>query len=294
MLVMIKAWAKYVFISLAPIVLTHNHVISQGIFSFPPMDFDKFAVLSQSVFDTQVLLSLGVLGGIFYAAVRAWKRRPLVTFCIGWFFISLLPASNIIPTSIYFGEWYLYHGLWGFCLLLGIFCQGLLEGKEGSVGQIFFPKRRISPWLMRRVGIGLICLLTAFYGARTWVRNKDGRNEIVLFEAAIKANPYSVFLRHNLSIVYVSYRMFDKARALMKETREIQAANPGLLQSEPALLRNWMENYSDGYLPPFWDDQCLLLEELVGGGRKRTGNSYYSPPRKEQKKARLPPRNYSE
>ncbi|MDO8579947.1 MAG: hypothetical protein Q7S13_00535, partial [Candidatus Omnitrophota bacterium] len=51
MLVIVKAWAKYVLICIWPNVLTHNHVISPGIYSFAQDDFDKFAVLSQSLYE---------------------------------------------------------------------------------------------------------------------------------------------------------------------------------------------------------------------------------------------------
>jgi hypothetical protein len=217
MLVMIKAWAKYVFISLAPIVLTHNHEISPGIYSYvhTSHDFDKFAVLSQSVFDLRVLLSLGVLGGIFFAAVRAWKRRPLVTFCIGWFFVSILPASNIVPRNLYFAEGYLYHGLWGFCLLLGMCCESMLR-RGGTVWRM--------PW--RRVGIGLICLLTVFYGVRTWIRNTDFRDNIVLFERAVRAGPRHALAHKELGGIYLLNGMHDKARASFERARQLRPDDP--------------------------------------------------------------------
>ena len=215
MLVMIKAWAKYVLVCFAPTVLTHNHVISPGVFSFDPEDFDKVAVLSQSFFEPQVLLSLGLLVGIFYVAAMAWKPRRLVTFCVGWFFVSLLSASNIVPSGVYFGERYLYHGLWGFCLLLAVYCRSLLR-RQGSVLRTSF----------RWMGIVLIGALIVFYGLRTWLRNTDLRNEIVLFERAVKANPYSALLRTDLGLIYIRSQMPEKAVASLEKALEIRPDDP--------------------------------------------------------------------
>jgi len=217
MLVIIKAWAQYVLISFFPVVLTHNHVISKGIYSFDAPDFDKAAVLSQSLLDPQVLLSLVFLGGIFTAAARAWNKQPLVPFCVGWFFISLLPGANIIPSSVYFAERYLYPGMMGFCLLCGVFFSRLLQSPK-TLG-----------FIRRSFLAGLIVFsLGTFYAVRTWWRGRDFRNNVTLFESAVRANPRSALMRTDLGIVCTWQGEYEKALASLEKAAAIRPEDPAI------------------------------------------------------------------
>jgi len=207
MLVMIKAWMKYVFICVAPIVLTYNHKIAQGISSFDFEDFDRVAVLTQSPFDPQVILALALMSGIFYYAWKHYRDKPLITFCIGWFFISLLPVSNIIPSNVFFGERYLYPGLLGFCLLCGLGI-GHLYRREGSWKWVSFSS----------MAVVLVLLLTVYYSLRTWVRNKDWRNEVSFVGSAVNANPQSGLLRADLGLAYIGDGQISRALGSLEES----------------------------------------------------------------------------
>lgn len=214
MLIILKAFAKYVFIVLFPITLTHNHVISQGIFSFDHADFDQVSVLSQSFFDWQVLISVLVLSFLAYMIKVNIKLRPVVAFCIGWFYLSLLPVSNIIPSSVYFAERYLYPGMLGFCLLLAMGINALIRlREEGKV---------IPPYL------GQVCLimLIGFYSGRTLLRNKDWKNEIVFYESAIRSNPKSALMRSDLGIIYTEFGDIPRAIESFNQSLAIQPRNP--------------------------------------------------------------------
>jgi len=207
MLVMVKAFAKYAFICLFPIILTHDHIISPGIYSFAYEDFDQIFVLTQSIFNLHVTVSLLILFFIFDTARKLYKKTPLIPFCIGWFYICLLPVSNIIPSSVYFGERYLYPGLWAVCLIAAYYLVQLTQKKR------MFLRLPVVYFVY-----AFIFLLVSFYAGRTWFRNADYRNEIVYLKAAIKANPNSALLKESLGITYIekgypreSIKMFQKA-----------------------------------------------------------------------------------
>jgi len=182
---------------------------SGGIFSYDQEDFDRAAVLSQSIFDPQVLISLLVLGTIFFIAYRCYAKKPLVTFCIGWFFIGLLPGSNIIPSGIYFAERYLYAGSLGLCLLFGYYMNRMIQDKH-TVGRI-----RLSA-----IGVAVIICITTYCIGRIYVRNLDGRHELALHHSAVRENPQSALLRTDLGQVYLKYQMpeigLEHFRAAMK------------------------------------------------------------------------------
>ena len=215
MLITVKAWAKYVYISLFPVTLTLNHVISKGIYSFDQDDFDRVAVLSQSVFDPQVLIALAVLGFLGYVAYKNYRKNPLITFCIGWFFLGLLPGSNIVPSGVYFAERYLYAGSLGFCLLFGRYMNQWFQSDKS------FFRIRIS------AAAALITVMIAVYGtARIWVRNLDGKTEVALYESLVRSNPQSALMRTDLGLVYIQYQLPEKAIESFKEALKIRPDDP--------------------------------------------------------------------
>ena len=214
MLVMIKAIAQYVVLVIFPWRLTVNHTISDGIFSYDQDDFNRGAVLSQSILDSQVLLSLGLIAVAGYTALHYYKRKPLVTFLIGWFFISLLPTMNIIPSGIYFGERYLYPGLWAFCLLVALLFNHAFS--------------EIKP---RWVSAGLVVALIMFYGARTWLRNRDWKDEISIYQAIVRDSPQSAFMNRDLGIVYLEHNQPFQAIDHLGKAARLKPDNPYILFS---------------------------------------------------------------
>ncbi|MBI3617331.1 MAG: tetratricopeptide repeat protein [Candidatus Omnitrophica bacterium] len=211
MLVIVKALMKYVYICFLPIVLTHNHVIADGIFSFDQDDFDRYAVLSQSWLDGQVLMALLLLGSIFYIAVRKWEQEPLVTFCLGWFFISLLPVLNIVPSGVYFAERYLFVGTFTFCLLLAYYINKL---------------RRSNRLGLARISVFMIMALVVFDIVRIRTRNQELRDDVSLFESAVRANPQSALMHNDLGIVYAKHGKPQQALASFRQALAIRPDDP--------------------------------------------------------------------
>lgn len=210
MLVTIKAWMQSIAVLFWPATLTHNHEIAPGIFSFDQRDFDPAAVLTQSLLDPQTFIGLILVLGLVLAAVRFYRRAPIVSFCAGFFFLSLIPVSNVIPIGVYFSERFLYAGSFAFCLLVSyglwsLFCMGRRQGKAGyslAAGLVMFG----------------LCL---FYTTRTYLRNFDWKDQTVLLEKASAAAPASASLHGDLAISYIregkyerSLAEFDKAIAL--------------------------------------------------------------------------------
>ncbi len=204
--VIVKAWARYVSVLIFPWQLTHNPVLSPGIFAFDQDDFDATAVLSQSVADPYVLRALAVIVIVLLSAFFAGRKRPLVGFCAGWLFLSLLPGANIVPSSVYFAERYLYPGSWAFCLLLG-YAFVKLSDKALSSDRL---------WLRRTVSGGMAVILI-FYAARTWIRNKDWRDNPTLYETVVRDNPQSAFMHNNLGIVYAEEGQWEQALDAFKK-----------------------------------------------------------------------------
>ena len=101
MLTMTKVYVKYIILLLFPINLT--------LFQEVP--------IAKGFFDLGVLISLLILAVIFVYTIKNYRKKD-VFFSVFWFFIALLPMSNIIPIQIFMAERYLYVPSIGFSLLL--------------------------------------------------------------------------------------------------------------------------------------------------------------------------------
>lgn len=206
-LVVVKALGKYVLLAFFPAHLTYNHVLAPGIFSFSPEDFDKYAVLSQWLFEPRTFLSLVILAGILWVAFKKYREFPLGLFCAGWFLIGLLPVMQIIPSEVFFAEQYFYLAGFGACFFLGIVLAQIMSRQK-------------------ELATALIIFLTVFYGARTYLRNLDWQNQIVLLESAIKANPQSALLEMDLGVTYVGMNAPEKGLEHFNRSLALRPENP--------------------------------------------------------------------
>ena len=121
-----------------------------------------------------------------------WKKQRLVGFGCGWFLITMLPVSHIIPHHELFAEHYLYIPLIGLVLASLPLLQWAFERRRGT--------SRLLVWTV------LAASLLAFAG-RTHVRGYDYRSEISFNLAALPHAPMNMRVLYTLG---VSYREADK------------------------------------------------------------------------------------
>lgn len=203
MMVSIKALLKYVYICFFPVGLTHNHIISKGIFSFSQNDFDEYSVLSQSIIDPQTFIAIIIIALIFYWSYKMYFKDKLITFAVGWFFLSLAPSLNIIPSGVYFAERYLYLGLMGFCIILSIWLDSLINKKDLKT---------------RRIVKMILMIFIIFSVVRNYYRTFDGRSDIAVYEAAVRANPQSALMKTELGLFYSQSERYDEALYILNES----------------------------------------------------------------------------
>ncbi|OGX35709.1 MAG: hypothetical protein A3C36_03140 [Omnitrophica WOR_2 bacterium RIFCSPHIGHO2_02_FULL_52_10] len=130
--------------------------------------------------------------GLFLSALIAvyvWVRRkrdPFLLFAAGWFFIALLPSSNLfIPINAYMAEHWLYIPSIGFFMLLARFLANLYESKKLRGVAIL-------------TGIGML----GFYAALTVLQNRHWNNDISFYKKMLLHAPASSRLYNNLAKAY--------------------------------------------------------------------------------------------
>ena len=124
----------------------------------------------------------------------------MFSFSIAWFFITVLPVSNLIPSGNIFAERFMYIPSVGFAI---------------AIGFLFSRLRKMNPrliFLNWRYSVGLIFfLIIIWFGRVTFERNKVWKNDFTLWYETIKATPNSARAHLNLANVYYQANLLDKA-----------------------------------------------------------------------------------
>ncbi len=123
MLVMLQAFLTYIRLLFVPTGLTINHDLGNGLSSWAielldPASVGYKAVSSLSIRTPSIALSLTIIGFLLGSALLLRKKYPIYTFGVMWFFISMIPVSNLIPTEAVLTERYAFLASYGFILML--------------------------------------------------------------------------------------------------------------------------------------------------------------------------------
>lgn len=142
--------------------------------------------------DYQVLISGLILVALSAASIYFWKRKPIVSFAILWFFSALIPVSGIfIPINFIVGFRWLYLAMIGPLIGLAVL---LSEA---------YPKLKSKQYLK-----GLLVLLAGLYfiylAFLTIGRNKIWSRPAVFFEEMVRFYPKDARLHNLLGIELIN------------------------------------------------------------------------------------------
>jgi len=150
-----------------------------------------------------------LLALIFYA----FKKRgsaPLITFFIGWFFLTLLPQANLLPVNAYMSEHWLYLPSIGFFVLLAAGLDKLYQRRSKGLAAA------------AAAGIGL------FFAALTVQQNNYWNDPFLFYEKTLAYAPQSARLLNNLGILTYEKGDAKKATALFEKAI---AAEPDYIEA---------------------------------------------------------------
>ncbi len=191
---MAKVFVGYIFLLISPLNLKLFYEVN----------------VADSIFNFDILLSIVALVLILLFTIKRYNK--VVFFCVFWFFITLVPFSNLIPLVVLMAERYLYLPSLGFCFLIG------------------FVFDKIYNWdldedVRKKIRVGLIAfivLLLLSYSFAVVKRNAEWRDNLSLWTETVKDSPYSSRAHDNLGFTYEQagdYKKaiieFDKAVKLM-------------------------------------------------------------------------------
>ncbi|MFC1509724.1 tetratricopeptide repeat protein [Candidatus Omnitrophota bacterium] len=157
-----------------------------------------------SLTDPRVTIGLILLVLPLIYGFRKEKSNNLMLFSVLWFFIVLLPVSNLYPVNAYMSEGWLYVPSIGFFLLLAKGLSSLYRTEK-----------------LRILAIVLTIALLSFYSGRTIKENTYWKEPIAFYERILKYAPDSSRAHYNLGKIYYDIGNKEKAISAYKKAIEI-------------------------------------------------------------------------
>lgn len=152
------------------------------------------------------LLPLAITIILLGLMIACWRRRPWISFALGWVMLHLIPLYILLPRIDIANERQLYLAAWPLLLALTIELTLFLDGKK---------------WQFVAAGLLIACV------ALTVSRNQVYQNEVALWEDTVAKSPNKARAHNNLGYAYLLAQRKEEAR------RELTVA----LQLDPQLYQ---------------------------------------------------------
>ncbi|MFC2093514.1 tetratricopeptide repeat protein [Bacteroidota bacterium] len=146
---------------------------------------------SVTFFDINVILSIIFIIGIIFMSVIFYKRNSVISFCLLFFVVSLIPVMNIIPTMNLMAERFLYMTSFSLSIVIVYLIVKFINEKNSF--QII-------------VSTIVIVLLLSFL---TFDRNKDWKDNDTLYSTAEGVD--GTVLLTNVGNIYANKKQYDEA-----------------------------------------------------------------------------------
>ena len=256
LLTMLRALFDYVFNLILPFWLNNWYGAS-----VPKSLLDAKAITAFGV----ILLILGILRW----QIRLGRKMPL--FCFGWFFITLLPASNIIPISTKVADRYLYLPAAGLFLLFSLtLC---------TLATTWFPKK-LKPF-MTMIIVALLLMPLAYL---TVQRNRVWANTITLWSDSIRTQANNRTAHLNLGQALSEQGRLDEAITHFQEALRLSPNyaeahnNLGTALVQKGKLDMAVPHFYTALriLPDFGEAHNNLAVALARQGRLEEATKHYS------------------
>jgi len=211
------AWAKNLFYHILTSIKVVGICLSKTIFSFSLSPIYWMEPVNRFL-EREVVMSLLVIGGLLGLAHLNRKKNKISAFFIFFFFISILPVSNILPIAeVYtFRERFLYVPSVTICFFMAlIYFWSIKRIKEaGSFSRMIY--------LIPAV---LLTVMSIF----TISSNYIWRNNLSLWRYAVRADPFSQLAHLNLGEAYLTIGRIPEA--LEELNKSLAVPRPQALSS---------------------------------------------------------------
>lgn len=172
------------------------------------LHMERAITISKSIFEPYTLTAIIGLILILIGSIKIYKRSKILFFAITWFFINIIPYSNIIPLNALVAEHWLY---------------------LASIGFLLFPVYLTFNTLnLRKAGTYFFSIVIILYSALTFNQNKVWKDELTLYTSILKFNPYSVRAHFMLG---KTYNKLNRDGDAMRELQTVIKLKPSYVNA---------------------------------------------------------------
>ena len=205
-----------------------------------------------SLWNPQVLLGGFIILALSVLAITTYKKHPILTFGILWFFIALAPISNIlVPINGLLYEHWLYVPLIGIAFVIYAIAEILIEK---------FPRIQIAIFV-------LVLIIFLALGVRTILRNQEWDNSITFYKQTLTYAPESYRIVNNLGMELAEKGIVHEAEEIYKKAIALDPTNPITYHNLANLYRDKgetklaIENYNNALTedPNFYYSYANLI-----------------------------------
>jgi len=158
----------------------------------------------KSILNSEVFFSIIFLASLLFICFYKLSRQFL--FTVLWFFITILPISNLIPIpGSMIAERWLYIPSVGYGFFLASTMSNLIDGKGLRLHN--FNKKFI---------LFITAILFMLYCTLSFVRNLDFNDELTFFKNLYNKNSSSQLIRNNLGLAYLRKNNPDEAIKILE------------------------------------------------------------------------------
>jgi len=168
------------------------------------LHMERTIKVARSLFEPEALGAVIAVTALFLAGLKAYKKRfRKVFFGIMWFFVGLIPVSNIVPINSFIAEHWIYLSAIGIFAVIGIGIDFISGKKAGRV-----------------LSILIVLSMSVFYMHLTVERNKDWKDEVTFFKKTLKYSPDNARLHLNFGNTYLE--LGNKKEAIREYKKAIE------------------------------------------------------------------------
>ncbi|MGA2669375.1 MAG: tetratricopeptide repeat protein [Ignavibacteria bacterium] len=155
-----------------------------------------------SMGDLDIIFAVLVIVAILAIALYYIKRLPLITYSILFFFVTILPVMNIVPTMNFMAERFLYIP----SVIVSIVLTAFFIKYRSEKNSIAF--------------YSVFAAIIIAFGILTVLRNRDWKDDNTLFLSA-EGRPGTV-VDVNIGNIYANNREYDKAEVYYRKAIDLR------------------------------------------------------------------------
>ena len=178
----------------------------------------RYAPIMNTFINREVILSISLIIVFIILALRTYNKSKAASFFMFWFFITLIPVSNIFPLTNPMAYRYVYLPSIGFCVVLAILCKSMSNARLLA---------RVSPFFYRKIIISIAALFIIL----SFSLNCFYKDSFVLAKEILRYYPSNQSATNQIAFEYYSRKDYVKAMVYFKSSIRYDPRNPLLHNS---------------------------------------------------------------